>query len=117
MQSAMTASLRRAAGSLLVVGLSGKELTGLERAWLKLVRPAGMILFRRNIVDAGQTRALLARLRGCARRMVCGAWMWRAGRWTGCGMRWRRCLQRRRWQGGCENAGKGIRPTHAQKRE
>jgi beta-N-acetylhexosaminidase len=36
------------------------ELTGLERAWLKLVRPAGVILFRRNIVDARQTRALLA---------------------------------------------------------
>ncbi len=48
----MTASLRQAAGSLLVVGLGGTELTGLERAWLKLVRPAGIILFRRNIVDA-----------------------------------------------------------------
>ena len=51
--------LRRAAGSLLVVGLSGVELTGLEHAWLKLVRPAGIILFRRNIEDAAQTRALL----------------------------------------------------------
>lgn len=55
----MTASLRQAAGSLLVVGLEGTELTGLERAWLKLVQPAGVILFRRNIVDAKQTRALL----------------------------------------------------------
>lgn len=55
----MTASLRRAAGSLLVVGLGGTELTGLERAWLKLVRPAGVILFKRNIADARQTRALL----------------------------------------------------------
>src|ERR1035441_8883249 len=55
----MTASLRRAAGSLLVVGLGGTELTGLERAWLRLVRPAGIILFKRNIVDARQTRALL----------------------------------------------------------
>lgn len=44
----------------MVVGLSGTELTALERAWLKLVRPAGVILFRRNIVDARQTRALLA---------------------------------------------------------
>jgi beta-N-acetylhexosaminidase len=51
--------LRQAAGSLLVVGLAGTELTGLERAWLKLVRPAGIILFRRNIAGAGQTRALL----------------------------------------------------------
>jgi beta-N-acetylhexosaminidase len=56
----MTTSLRRAAGSLLVVGLSGAELTNLERAWLKLIRPAGIILFRRNIQDAKQTRTLLA---------------------------------------------------------
>jgi beta-N-acetylhexosaminidase len=42
-----------------VVGLGGTEPTGLERAWLKLVRPAGIILFRRNIVNAAQTRALL----------------------------------------------------------
>jgi beta-N-acetylhexosaminidase len=56
----MTQTLRQAAGSLLVVGLSGLELTSLERAWLKLVRPSGIILFRRNIADAKQTRALLA---------------------------------------------------------
>ena len=55
----MTANIRRAAGSLLVVGLSGAELSALERAWLNLIRPAGIILFRRNIVDAAQTRALL----------------------------------------------------------
>ena len=52
-------NLRRAAGSLLVVGLSGAELTSLERAWLKLLQPGGIILFRRNIEDASQTRALL----------------------------------------------------------
>jgi beta-N-acetylhexosaminidase len=56
----MSLALRRAAGSLLVVGLSGTELTGLERAWLQLVRPAGIILFRRNITDARQTHALLS---------------------------------------------------------
>ncbi len=55
----MTASLHHAAGSLLVVGLDGTELTGLERAWLRLVRPGGIILFMRNITDAKQTRALL----------------------------------------------------------
>jgi beta-N-acetylhexosaminidase len=52
-------SLRKAAGSLLVVGLGGVELTNLERAWLKLVRPGGVILFKRNIKDPLQTRALL----------------------------------------------------------
>jgi len=55
----MISTVREAAGSLLVVGLAGTELTGLERAWLKLVRPGGVILFRRNIVDAQQTRSLL----------------------------------------------------------
>lgn len=56
----MEKSLRASAGSLLVVGLGATELSALERAWLKLVRPAGIILFRRNIADAAQTRALLA---------------------------------------------------------
>lgn len=60
--------IRQAAGSLLVVGLSGTELTALERAWLKLVRPAGVILFRRNIVDAEQTRALLNEATGLGAR-------------------------------------------------
>ena len=55
----MKTTLREAAGSLLVVGLSGTELTALERAWLKLVRPGGVILFRRNIAEVKQTRALL----------------------------------------------------------
>jgi beta-N-acetylhexosaminidase len=67
----MTISLRQAAGELLVVGLGGTELTGLERAWLKLVRPGGVILFKRNIVDAAQTRALLDEATGvCAPRCV-----------------------------------------------
>jgi len=57
-------TLRNAAGSLLVVGLGGTELTSLERAWLRLVRPAGIILFRRNIADAAQTRALLTEAAG-----------------------------------------------------
>jgi beta-N-acetylhexosaminidase len=55
----MTQSVRNAAGSSLLVGLEGTALTALERAWLKLLRPAGIILFRRNIEDAKQTRALL----------------------------------------------------------
>jgi len=56
----MTATVRHAVGSLLVVGLGATELTPLERAWLKLIRPAGIILFKRNIADARQTRSLLA---------------------------------------------------------
>lgn len=53
-------TIREAAGSLLVVGVEGTELSALERAWLKLLRPAGIILFRRNIENTKQTRALLA---------------------------------------------------------
>ena len=56
----MTSNLRRAVGNLLVVGVSGTELTGLERAFIKLVRPAGIILFKRSIADAVQTHSLLA---------------------------------------------------------
>ncbi|HVN92388.1 MAG TPA: beta-N-acetylhexosaminidase [Terracidiphilus sp.] len=56
----MKMSLRQAAGSLLVVGVEGTELTALERTWLKLVQPAGIILFRRNIESAKQTRSLVA---------------------------------------------------------
>ncbi len=56
----MKENLRQAVGSLLVVGLTGKELSAMERAWLKLMRPAGIILYRRNITDAAQTRALLS---------------------------------------------------------
>jgi beta-N-acetylhexosaminidase len=51
--------LRHAAGNLLVVGLAGTELSPMERAWLKLIQPAGIILFKRNIADAKQTRALI----------------------------------------------------------
>ncbi|MDE3200755.1 MAG: beta-N-acetylhexosaminidase [Acidobacteriota bacterium] len=51
--------LRHAAGSLMVVGLESTALSGLERAWLKLIQPGGVILFRRNIESADQTRELL----------------------------------------------------------
>jgi beta-N-acetylhexosaminidase len=34
-------------------------LSALERAWLKLMRPGGVILFRRNIEEPGQVAALL----------------------------------------------------------
>jgi beta-N-acetylhexosaminidase len=67
----MSATIRQAAGSLLVVGLGGTELTGLERAWLSLVRPGGVILFKRNITDPQQTRALLLEATGfCSAKAV-----------------------------------------------
>ncbi len=70
----MKQDLRQVVGSLLIVGLGGTELTPLERAWLRLIRPAGIILFRRNIADRVQTRALLEESTGlCASR--CGAFV------------------------------------------
>ncbi len=63
-----TATLRQAVGSLLVVGLSGTELTGLERAWLQLIRPGGIILFKRNVVSVEQTGTLLDEATGLSSR-------------------------------------------------
>ncbi|MFT4111468.1 beta-N-acetylhexosaminidase [Silvibacterium sp.] len=52
-------SLRQRVGKLLFVGLEGKAITPMERAWLRLIEPSGVILFRRNIEEIHQTRALL----------------------------------------------------------
>jgi beta-N-acetylhexosaminidase len=52
-------SLRHDVGQLLLVGLAGTELAATERAWLRLIRPAGTVLFRRNIEEAAQVHALL----------------------------------------------------------
>jgi len=62
----MTTTLRHAVGSLLVVGLGAPELSAMERSWLRLIRPGGVILFKRNITDAAQTRALLDEATGFA---------------------------------------------------
>ncbi len=52
-------NLRQQVGQLIIAGVAGPELSALERAWLKLVRPGGVILFRRNIEQAAQVTALL----------------------------------------------------------
>jgi len=52
-------NLRQHVGQLIIAGVEGTELTPLGRAWLKLVRPGGVILFRRNIEQAPQATALL----------------------------------------------------------
>lgn len=51
--------LRQQVGQLFLVGLSGPTITAAERAWLRLLRPGGVILFRRNIEEPAQTTALL----------------------------------------------------------
>ena len=50
-------------GSLLLLGLSGPELTPGEAALFRKLQPAGYILFTRNIVSAQQTRKLTDELR------------------------------------------------------
>jgi beta-N-acetylhexosaminidase len=50
-------------GSLLLLGLSGPDLTPEEAGLFKRLQPAGFILFSRNIVSAGQTRRLTDDLR------------------------------------------------------
>lgn len=53
-------TLRKQVGQILIAGLEGFELTPLEKSWLKLIQPGGVILFRRNIEQAAQTYRLLA---------------------------------------------------------
>ncbi|MFL1460617.1 beta-N-acetylhexosaminidase [Roseococcus sp. DSY-14] len=47
-----------------VIGLSGPALTAEEAALLRAERPAGVILFARNVEDPAQLRALAAGIRG-----------------------------------------------------
>ncbi len=51
--------LAEQAGQVLIAGLDGTALSAEERGWLQSIRPGGVILFRRNIEDAGQVAALL----------------------------------------------------------
>ena len=55
-------NLRHDVGQLLLVGLAGTEFDATERAWLRLIRPAGTVLFRRNIEEAPQVHGLLESL-------------------------------------------------------
>jgi len=59
-------SLRKQVGQLLIVGLEGVKLSPLERSWVKLVEPGGVILFRRNIDCPEQTHPLLGEIESLA---------------------------------------------------
>jgi beta-N-acetylhexosaminidase len=52
-------NLREVAGRVMMVGLEGTEITSLERSWLRLIRPSGVILFRRNIQSPEQVMEML----------------------------------------------------------
>jgi beta-N-acetylhexosaminidase len=51
-------------GALLLLGLSGPDLTPVEAALFRRLQPAGYVLFPRNIVSPAQTRKLTDDLRG-----------------------------------------------------
>ena len=51
-------ALRHSVGALLVVGVEGASLTPPEIAWLRSIKPSGIILFRRNIESPAQIHAL-----------------------------------------------------------
>lgn len=64
----MVTSLRKQVGQMLIAGLEGAELSTLERSWLKVVEPGGVILFRRNIQGAEQTYRFLAEIESLSSR-------------------------------------------------
>ncbi|MFP5248370.1 MAG: glycoside hydrolase family 3 N-terminal domain-containing protein, partial [Acidobacteriota bacterium] len=51
--------LEEQAGQILIAGVESTALSAAERAWLRRIRPGGIILFRRNIESASQTASLL----------------------------------------------------------
>lgn len=52
--------LRAAVGQLLIMGFEGTEVSGRLKTCIAALQPGGVILFARNIADAGQTHRLLA---------------------------------------------------------
>ena len=63
MNATLTAAEAAALAARLVVGLAGPEPTDDEWAWLAARRPAGVILFGRNVTGPAQAASLCNRLR------------------------------------------------------
>lgn len=49
-----------------ITGVSGTELTAVEREFIRDQRPWGFILFKRNVATPAQVAALVAELRTAA---------------------------------------------------
>lgn len=62
-------NIRRRLGQLLVIGFEGTEVTDAVWNLLAQVRPAGVILFARNLVDPEQTRRLNTDLQAAAHQL------------------------------------------------
>ncbi|NIM07337.1 MAG: beta-N-acetylhexosaminidase [Armatimonadetes bacterium] len=65
-------ALRQRLGQLLVVGFDGTEVNGNVRARLADIRPAGVILFARNLIEPQQVRRLTADLQAAAEELGIG---------------------------------------------
>jgi beta-N-acetylhexosaminidase len=60
-----TSTLRQQVGQLLIIGFDGTEISAPLSSLLRLVQPAGVILFARNITAGEQTYRLLNDCRSC----------------------------------------------------
>ncbi|MBI2881990.1 MAG: beta-N-acetylhexosaminidase [Candidatus Tectomicrobia bacterium] len=60
--------MKALAGSLIVAGLPGGEITEADRSLLRDLRPAGLVLYQRNARSAGQLARLCRDLAGLAER-------------------------------------------------
>ena len=52
-------SLRQAAGQVLVVGLEGAQLSAMEAAWLRLLRPEVAVVVLGRSVEARERKPIL----------------------------------------------------------
>jgi beta-N-acetylhexosaminidase len=59
MASKSSVDFRRQVGQLMIMGFDGTGMSGHLRSMLETLHPGGIILFKRNIMDAAQTHALL----------------------------------------------------------
>ena len=66
MPSKFALELRRQVGQLLIHGFDGTELTARLRSMLGTISPGGIILFKRNLVEAAQVHDLLHAAERCA---------------------------------------------------
>jgi beta-N-acetylhexosaminidase len=62
MPSRSSLSLRQQVGQLMIMGFDGVDLTARLRTMLATFQPGGVILFKRNIEEAGQTHSLLRQI-------------------------------------------------------
>ncbi len=63
-------------GQHLFLGFQGTQWTDTLRSWLRALRPGGLVLFRRNIVEASQVKALIQEANAWARSELGRPLLW-----------------------------------------